>query len=158
MRRAQMVQYGSLRAGDADRERVLDALRSAYADGRIDHDEFQLRADQVLRALTFAELERVTADLPGGTGLVRYRPGGLLGPARSGNAVAAAALGLGGWLGPTFIAWIPAIVLGHRAHRDLRRDGTDGYGLATTGLAAAYAGLALQVIVLAAVIVGLALF
>lgn len=154
MRRVQLVQYGSLRAGDADRERALDALRTAYADGRIDDDERERRTDQVLRALTFAELERATVDLPGGTaGLVRYRVGGPVHQARSGRAVASVALGLGGWLGPTLFAWIPAIVLGHQARREIRRDGTAGYDLTTIGLTAAYAGLALQILCLVALIV-----
>jgi Domain of unknown function (DUF1707)/Domain of unknown function (DUF4190) len=144
MRPIHHARYGSLRAGDADRERVIDVLRAAHADGRIDLEEFGERTDEVLHALTFAELERVTADLPGGSGVVRYRPGGLVRPPRSGQAVASAALGLGGWLGPTFLAWIPAIVLGHRARRDIERDGTDGRDLTTIGLAAAYAGLVLQ--------------
>jgi hypothetical protein len=144
MRRIQAAQYGSLRAGDADRERVIEVLRAAHADGRIDLDEFGARADDVLRALTFAELERITADLPGGSSVVRFRPAGLVRPQRSGQAVASVALGLGGWLGPTFLAWIPAIVLGHRARRDIQRDGTDGRDLTTIGLAAAYVGLVLQ--------------
>jgi Domain of unknown function (DUF1707)/Domain of unknown function (DUF4190) len=146
MRLIQTARYGSLRAGDADRERVIDVLRAAHADGRIDLEEFGVRTDDVLHALTFAELERVTADLPGGSSVVRFRPGGLVRPPRSGLAVASAALGLGGWLGPTFLAWIPAIVVGHRARRDIERDGTDGRDLTTIGLAAAYAGLVLQVL------------
>jgi len=158
MRRAQSVHYGSLRAGDADRERALDALRTAYGDGRLDDDEFRRRTDQVLRALTFAELERVTIDIPGGAEVVRFRPGGLVRPVRSPRAVACAALGLGGWLGPTFFAWIPAIVLGHRARREIRRDGTAGHDLTTVGLAAAYAGLALQIVCIAVLIVALTLF
>lgn len=157
MRPIQTARYGSFRAGDADRERVIDVLRAAHADGRIDLDEFGVRTDDVLHALTFAELERVTADLPGGSSVVRFRPGGLARPPRSGRAVASAALGLGGWLGPTLFAWIPAIVLGHQGRRDIRRDGTAGYDLTTIGLAAAYAGLALQALCVVALIVVLAL-
>lgn len=146
MKHAQVVRYGSLRASDADRNRTIDSLNDAYADGRLDHDELMRRTDETLRALTFAELEPITRDLPGGVAVVRRRPGGPVHQARSGQAVASAALGLGGWVGPTFLAWIPAIVLGHQARRDIRRDGTAGYDLTTLGLVSAYVGLALQVI------------
>lgn len=152
MRPIHTARYGSLRAGDADRERVIDVLRAAHADGRLDLEEFGARTDDVLRALTFDELERITVDLPGGSSVVRFRPGGVVRPPRSGQAVASVALGLGGWLGPTFLAWIPAIVLGHRARRDIQRDGTDGRDLTTIGLAAAYTGLVLQFLTVVALL------
>lgn len=153
MRYAQSAHYRSLRVGDADRTSVVESLNDAWADGRLDADELEGRRDEALRALTFGELERVTADLPGGAGLVRYWPGGVAHRPRSKNAVACAALGLGGWLGPTFFAWIPAIVLGHQARRDIRKDGTAGFDLTTIGLASAYAGLGLLVACVSVLIV-----
>ena len=152
MTRAQSVHYGSLRAGDADRERALDALRTAYGDGRLDDDEFRRRTDQVLRALTFAELERVTIDIPGGAEVVRFRPGGRVSPKPSRRAVACITLGFAGWLGPNLFAWIPAVVLGHRARRELRRDGGAGHDLTTIGPAVAYVGLAFEIIAVAVLI------
>lgn len=145
MRYAQSAHYRSLRVGDADRNWVVEALNEAWADGRLADDELEGRRDKALRALTYGELERVTADLPDGAGLVRSWPGGVAHRPRSKQAVASAALGLGGWLGPTFFAWIPAIVLGHQARRDIRRGGTAGFDLTTIGLAAAYAGMGLLV-------------
>ena len=52
-----------LRASDSDRARVLDALREAVADGRIDMDEFTERSDRVQAARTLGELPEATADL-----------------------------------------------------------------------------------------------
>lgn len=52
-----------LRASDSDRARVLDALRDAVADGRIDMDEFTERSDRVQTARTLGELPEATADL-----------------------------------------------------------------------------------------------
>ncbi len=52
-----------LRASDADRERVLKALREAAADGRLDLEEFEERSSLVFRARTLGELPPVTADL-----------------------------------------------------------------------------------------------
>lgn len=52
-----------LRASDSDRARVLDALRDAVADGRIDMDEFTERSERVHAARTLGELPEATADL-----------------------------------------------------------------------------------------------
>jgi len=54
----------SMRAADADRERVADVLREAVAQGRISFKELDERLDQAYAARTYAELEAVTRDLP----------------------------------------------------------------------------------------------
>lgn len=53
-----------LRASDADRERVVDRLRDAVAEGRLDMEEFEERLDAAYRSRTYAELEPLTRDLP----------------------------------------------------------------------------------------------
>lgn len=53
----------NLRAGDADRARVTEALDVAYAEGRLTFDEHQQRVDQASAARTFGELAPLTADL-----------------------------------------------------------------------------------------------
>ncbi len=55
-----------LRASDADRDRVADRLREALAEGRITPEEHAERIDAVYRARTYADLEPVLHDLPGG--------------------------------------------------------------------------------------------
>ncbi|MFV0128035.1 DUF1707 domain-containing protein [Streptomyces sp. HMX112] len=55
---------GSLRASDADRDRVADILRDALAEGRIDAEEHAERIDAVYRAKTVGELEPLVQDLP----------------------------------------------------------------------------------------------
>jgi hypothetical protein len=55
---------GSLRASDADRERVADVLRQAAGDGRLTMEELDERLDAVYAAKTYAELEPITKDLP----------------------------------------------------------------------------------------------
>jgi hypothetical protein len=60
----------ALRASDADRDRVIELLRSAVADGRLDPAEFDERLDAALAARTFDALAPLTADLiamPGST-------------------------------------------------------------------------------------------
>lgn len=54
----------SIRAGDADRERVAEQLREHYAQGRLDADELDERLSAVLSARTVGELRALTADLP----------------------------------------------------------------------------------------------
>jgi len=55
---------GSLRASDADRERVANILREAAGDGRLTMEELDERLDAVYTAKTYAELEPITRDLP----------------------------------------------------------------------------------------------
>jgi len=54
-----------LRAADADRERAVEILRQAAAEGRISFDELDERVNQAYAARTFADLEALTGDLPG---------------------------------------------------------------------------------------------
>lgn len=56
--------HGLLRASHADREHVIDTLKTAFADGRLDRDELDARVGQALTARTYAELATVTADIP----------------------------------------------------------------------------------------------
>ncbi|MFG2618221.1 DUF1707 domain-containing protein [Streptomyces sp. NPDC048507] len=54
----------ALRASDADRERVVERLRDAVAEGRLDMDEFGERLEAAYKSRTYAELEPLTRDLP----------------------------------------------------------------------------------------------
>jgi uncharacterized membrane protein YhdT len=56
--------HGRLRASRADREHVIDTLKTAFADGRLNMDELDARVGQTLTARTYAELATVTADIP----------------------------------------------------------------------------------------------
>ncbi|NLU72156.1 DUF1707 domain-containing protein [Streptomyces sp. HNM0575] len=56
----------SVRASDADRDRVADILREALAEGRIDAEEHSERIDSVYKAKTVGELEPLVRDLPVG--------------------------------------------------------------------------------------------
>ncbi|MEV0996281.1 DUF1707 and FHA domain-containing protein [Nonomuraea sp. NPDC050202] len=52
------------RASDGERDRAIDELRERAVEGRISHDTFVGRVDQVLRARNRYELDEVVADLP----------------------------------------------------------------------------------------------
>jgi hypothetical protein len=53
----------ALRASDADRDRVIEVLRAAVADGRLDQAEFDERLDAALAARTIDALAPLTTDL-----------------------------------------------------------------------------------------------
>jgi hypothetical protein len=55
-----------LRAGHADRERVIEALKVAFVQGRLTRGELDTRAGEALSARTRGELAALTADIPAG--------------------------------------------------------------------------------------------
>lgn len=59
-----MADSDTMRASDADRERVIEALRQHTADGRLTMDEFEQRVGDVFAARTYAELRPVLRELP----------------------------------------------------------------------------------------------
>jgi hypothetical protein len=54
---------GHIRASDADRDRVVDALKAAYVYGLLTREELATRTGQALAARTYADLTAVTAVL-----------------------------------------------------------------------------------------------
>jgi hypothetical protein len=56
--------HGDLRASHADRERVIATLKAAFVEGRLTEDELDARVGQVYASRTYAELAKVTADIP----------------------------------------------------------------------------------------------
>jgi len=72
----QPISPGQLRASHEDRDSVVEQLRVAAGDGRLTADELDERLELALTARTYAELARLTADLPaaGGAGLTAAGP------------------------------------------------------------------------------------
>ena len=71
-RAAAIRAHNHLRASDADREQVLEFLKTAFVQGRLTMDELDARAGQALVSRTYGELAVLTADIPSGP--VRTRP------------------------------------------------------------------------------------
>ena len=67
-----------LRASHADREQVIEVLKAAFVQGRLDRDEFDLRVGRALASRTYADLAALTAGITPAR-LTRDRP---LEPAR----------------------------------------------------------------------------
>jgi len=55
-----------LRASDADRERVIDALKTAFVQGRLSKEEMTRRTGQALESRIYAELADASAGIPAG--------------------------------------------------------------------------------------------
>jgi DUF1707 SHOCT-like domain/Domain of unknown function (DUF4190) len=135
-----------LRAATADRDRAADLLNTAYAEGRLSKDEHEVRLAQVMSAATFAELDAVVADLPGGR-----PPAPPLPPRTNSMAIASLLCGVGQVMFWPLIT-IPAIVLGHVARRQIRQTGEAGSGLATAGLVLGYIGAGVVVLGILAIV------
>lgn len=59
-----------LRAADTDRDSVAERLATAMSQGRLQADEYHQRLEHAYAARTYADLDRLVADLP-----VPARPG-----------------------------------------------------------------------------------
>ena len=55
----------AIRASDQDRDAIVQRLQQAFAERRLDDDEFDERMRAALTARTGADLDKLTADLPG---------------------------------------------------------------------------------------------
>jgi uncharacterized protein DUF1707 len=67
----------AVRASDADRDRAVELLHAAVADGRLDPVEFDQRLDAALTARTIDALTPLTTDLtavPGSQGVIALTP------------------------------------------------------------------------------------
>jgi uncharacterized protein DUF1707 len=53
-----------LRAGHADREQAIEALKTAFVDGRLSKNELTARTGRAIAARTYADLAALTADIP----------------------------------------------------------------------------------------------
>ncbi|WP_306824607.1 DUF1707 and DUF4190 domain-containing protein [Streptomyces sp. JJ38] len=153
-----------MRASDADRERAADVLKAGYAEGRLGKDEYDARLNRLHRALTYAEIQPVIADLPQGPvpaqpavrhpePMVHITPPRYIAPmppppAPPYSGVAIAALVLAILTPMTYgVCAIPSVILGHIAKADVRKTGKQGDGFATAGLVVGYLALGLIALV-----------
>ena len=65
---------GDMRASHADRERVIDTVKAAFARGQLTAGELDARVGQALTARTYAELTAVTLSIPAKSDPARPRP------------------------------------------------------------------------------------
>jgi Domain of unknown function (DUF1707)/Domain of unknown function (DUF4190) len=139
---------GTMRASDADRDRVAELLNVAYSEGRLSKDEYDGRLENAFSARTYADLDQIVADLPAAPPDPRAGAVSTLANT-NGLAIASLACGLAQFVfGP--LATIPAIVLGHMARRQIKRTGEQGAGLALAGLVLGWAAVILGILLIIA--------
>jgi Domain of unknown function (DUF1707)/Domain of unknown function (DUF4190) len=138
--------HPALRASDADREQLVEVLKTAFGEGRLTQDEYTGRMEQAYTAKTYGELRALVADLPGPAvpqvpyTFTRYQQ------QRPTNSLAVASM-VFGLATPLFgLTAIPAVILGHKARGQIRRSGEKGGGMATTGLVIGWAAIGLFVL------------
>jgi hypothetical protein len=137
-----------VKASDADREHVIGVLREAFAEGRLTAEEHSARVGQAYSARTYAELAKLSVDLPAGppSSVPAPRsssPGPTAAAPRRANSLAVATLVCSVIPG---LPQLAAIVLGVTALRQIRRTGERGAALAAAGLAIATLGFVLAVL------------
>jgi uncharacterized protein DUF1707 len=107
-------EYAGMRAADADRDIVFRVLGEAYAEGRIDREEYDERADTVHHAKTLGELPGVLDDLVPSTAVLPYLAGALDTRSVEEQAVArwqkSRRDAFTGFLIPTVICWVVWLV------------------------------------------------
>ena len=106
-----------IRAGHADREQVIETLKTAFVQGRLTRDELGVRAGRALAALTCADLAALTADIPAGPAAADPAAAGPARPPAPARRLplARAAVGSGGCLVIAFAAvWVGAQILDPR--------------------------------------------
>ncbi len=145
---------GHYRAADADRERVINVLKTAFTEGRLTKEEYDIRVGQALSARTYADLGALTDDLPVPRPPVvpRHYTSGLprqpAGPAPAQtNSLARTALILGLAQVVSFPLGIAAAIVGTKARRQIRRTGEAGYGMATAGMVLGWIGITVLIVV-----------
>jgi hypothetical protein len=125
--------YGQIRSSAAEREHTIDVLKTAFAEGRLTHEEYEDRIGLALRPLTYAELAALTSDLPAGQPGSVPPPSGHLAPpeSRPVNRTAVASL-----VCALVLPAVPllAVLLGLIAHGQIQQRHERGAGLATAGI------------------------
>ena len=147
----------AMRAGTADRERTVDVLKAAFAEGRLDQDEYNERVGLAYQARTYGDLIALTGDVPVGPlpvamppvwqGTRQHRRPASRDQHTNAMATAAFALGILEFLTLGLTA-IPAIICGHIANHQIKRTGEQGVAMAAYALTFGYLALVIGGIIL----------
>ncbi|MFI9099867.1 DUF1707 and DUF4190 domain-containing protein [Streptomyces fildesensis] len=138
----QSGQVPGMLAADADRERTVDVLKAAFAEGRLQQQEYEHRMSTAYQARTYGELQLLVRDLPQGPSPMSAQMSPPMGyvprtflpapPRTNTSAIASFVCGLAGTF--TLVTAIPAVILGHKARKEIRSNGEAGDGFAVAGL------------------------
>jgi hypothetical protein len=139
-----------MRATDADRDKVHTVLQSAYADGRLTWDEFDTRSSALIEAKTYDQLSALTVDLRRPVPYQPQYPQQIAISSRT-NSLAGVSLGFGiGQFMIPILGALIAVVCGHIARAQIRRNGEQGDGMAVAGLVLGYLGISIPLLLILA--------
>lgn len=114
------VRPGYMRASHADREQVIDVLKTAFVQGRLTKDEFDARLGQAFASRIYADLAAVTADLP--AWLIGVPPPQKPAQARAqpdrSTAIAPAVVAIITGMTVLTAGWWAAVLIGHKIDDD----------------------------------------
>lgn len=151
--------YAAMRASDADRERLVEVLKTGFTEGRLTQDEYNFRMERAYTAQTYGDLESLIVDLPGAaTGMPHppYGPSAYQSPTPNSLAVASLICGVLEFF--TGVTAIPAVILGHKALKQIKVTGEPGRGLAKAGLILGWSAIGLFALFLALAALAVVLF
>jgi hypothetical protein len=148
----------AMRAASTDRERAVDVLKAAFAEGRLGQEEYNDRMGRAYAAKTYGELAALTADLPAGPyptawPVPAYQAPPPVAAGTNSMAIAAMVLGVAEFFTAGLTA-IPAVICGHIARRQMKQTMQRGDGLATGGLVLGYMAIIFWSVLIAASLVG----
>jgi Domain of unknown function (DUF1707)/Domain of unknown function (DUF4190) len=123
-------------------DHAVELLGVAYGEGRLSKDEYDGRLEDALSARTYADLDRIVADLPAAQA-TEVTPV----TKTNGLAMASFACALAQFMfGP--LATISAIAFGHLALHQIKHSGEQGAGLALAGLILGWAAVGLAILLI----------
>jgi uncharacterized Tic20 family protein len=119
-----------LRVSDAEREPAIERLKEAYAEGRLDHDEFDMRMHLAMTAKTRSDLAAVVADL--GRPVPQYAPERAVPAPSDGEDRMLAALAHGSGMVPLVIPPLVIMLLSGRRSQYVRRHAAEALNFQLT--------------------------
>ncbi|MET8697625.1 DUF1707 and DUF4190 domain-containing protein [Kitasatospora sp. NPDC058032] len=158
----------AMRAATADRERTVDVLKAAFAEGRLSAAEYGDRFDAASTAQTYGQLARLVADLPSGPMVAPQMMAPAMAgpvaapvpptflappPVRRTNAVAVTSLVLGLLCVPTGgLLGVPAVITGHIGRKQAAERNEEGDGMAVTGLVFGWLSIGFWLLIMTTVV------
>jgi hypothetical protein len=144
-------------ASSADRERAIDVIKAAYAEGRLTKEEFDHRVNRIAAARTYGDLSLTVSDLPAGPlgGVAQYQGGHfpIAAPYYPPAPQQTNGLAIGSLVCALLGISLPAVIMGHIARHQIRDRNQAGDGLAIAGLVVGWLGMTFWVLMFVAGII-----
>jgi hypothetical protein len=100
-----VADHEKMRASDADRQEVIQCLRTALDEGRLKMEEYLDRMGQASEAVTYGDLTPLYADLPGTSPIAWQEPVAPVPPPAAGPPATGGGHGFAGLPAPLRVLW-----------------------------------------------------